>query len=68
MAFTEFIEEFDGGLWQSLIVKNSDEADSSLPSLQGKVDSRIRDKQCLKLPPKWILSWAHHVKVALSIL
>jgi len=56
MAFTEFIEEFDGGFLQPLIIKNSDEADSSLPSLQEKVDSRIRDKQCLKLPPKWIVN------------
>jgi len=50
MALTEFIEEFDGGFLQPLIVKNSDEADSSLPSLQEKVDSRIRDK--FEAPPK----------------
>jgi len=48
-----FIEEFDDGFLQPLIIKNSDEAGSSLPSLE---DSRIRDKQCLKLPPKWIVN------------
>ena len=50
MAFTEYIEEFDGGFLQPLTVKNSDEVDSSLHSLQEKVDSRIIGKQCLRLP------------------